>query len=52
MLTDTPITDLIKQLQASADIVTLNINPSRDDRQYHREVINELVYRLYTFLGD
>lgn len=52
MDTDKPILSLLKELQASTDVITLNYHPKREELYHHRELINEFVYRLYTFLGD
>lgn len=52
MLTDISLKRLLDEVNLSLDDLLIQREPTKATRQLHRELINELCYRLNTLLGD
>lgn len=52
MLTDVSLKRLVDELNLSTDELLLHKEPTKAMRKLHREIVNEICYRLNTLLGD
>lgn len=43
---------LLEELNLSTDEILLHKEPTKTMRKAHREIVNEICYRLNTLLGD
>lgn len=52
MLDDISLKRLLEELNLSTDEILLHKEPTKTMRKTHREIVNEICYRLNTLLGD
>lgn len=51
-LRDNSLKRLLEELNLSTDEILLHREPTKSMRRTHREIVNEICYRLNTLLGD
>ena len=51
-LTEVSLKRLLEELNLSTDEILLHKEPTKSMRKTHRQLVNEICYRLNTLLGD
>ena len=51
-LNEISLNRLLEELNLSTDEILLHKEPTKSMRRTHREIVNEICYRLNTLLGD